>query len=87
MSAFQLDSRAGREAKQLEWLDRRFPAGNPPRHLFAQANDFPPTARVEPISEHGIERMRMVLVALLLIVMAGINWMWFRTIPQCLTSG
>lgn len=31
--------------------------------------------------------MRKLLALLFVAVMAGIYWMWFWTIPQCLTSG
>ena len=31
--------------------------------------------------------MRTILAAFLLVVVTGITWMWFWTIPQCLSSG
>ncbi len=34
-----------------------------------------------------IESMRKFFALLLLIVIGAIDWMWFRTIPQCLASG
>jgi hypothetical protein len=31
--------------------------------------------------------MRTILAGLVLLIVAGITWTWFWTIPQCLTSG